>query len=100
MSENEAKKQLMKMDGVGEIKAERIAEERKDIKNVKDLDTEDIKYSRYFCIRSWDMRTHTMLIMFGVSLVFQVIGVMWIAFKGITIINNKYVVLGDKEGGK
>ena len=100
MTESQAKTQLMKINGVGEIKAERIAKHRKEIKNIKDLDTENVKYSRYFCVRSWDMRTNTMLIMFGISLVLEVAGVMWIAIKGITIINNKYVILGDKEGGK
>lgn len=104
MTEQEAKTQLMKINGVGEIKAERIAEHRKEIKNIKDLDTEDIKYSRYFCIRRWDMRSDVMYTMFGVSLVIGVLGSLWLQIwfkaKGIKIINNKYVILGDKEGGK
>lgn len=92
----------MKIDGVGEIKAERIAEERKDIKSVKDLDTEDIKYSRYFCIRSWDMRTDVMYTMFIISLVIEGTLLLLLGIKGINIYIQKYVVLDSKDmkGGK
>jgi len=95
MPEKSAYEQLLKIDGVGEIKAERIAKERTDIKSIKDLDTEHIKYSKYFIIRSWDMRTDVMLVMFGISLLFQLVGVFWFLIyfreKGIEVNVNKYI---------
>lgn len=104
MTYKQAYNTLNKISGVGEVKASKIASERKIITNMKQLDTEKIKYSKYFCIRSWDMRTDVMLTMFIISLVIQTLGFFYIYYfvakKGITVNVNKYVALGDIERRK
>lgn len=101
MTYKEAYNTLNKMRGVGEVKANKIALERARIRNIKALDTEKIKYSKYFTIRSWDMRTDVMFMMFIISLVIQTLGFFYIYYyvakKGITVNVNKYVALGDIE---
>lgn len=96
MTEQQAYKHLISIDGVGAIKAQRIAEDRQNIRNIKDIDTKDIKYSKYFTIRSWDMRTNVIYVMFGISLLIQIIGFIWLCSKGIKVNISKYIVL-DKE---
>ena len=80
-----------------EITAERIAENRKDIINIAKFDTPKTKYSKYLTQRSWDMRTDIMLDMVFVSLAISVASIVWLGIKGITVINNKYIVLGNKD---
>ena len=80
-----------------ETTAEGIAENRKDIIDISKFDTPKTKYSKYLTQRSWDMRTDIMLEMVFVSLAISVASIVWLGIKGITVINNKYIVLGDKD---
>jgi len=80
-----------------EITAERIAENRKDIIDIAQFDTQKTKYSKYLTQRSWDMRTDIMIEMVFVALVISIASIVWLGIKGITVINNKYIVLGDKD---
>lgn len=101
MSEQQAYNQLIKINGVGDIKAERISQHRQEITDVTDLDTKAIKYSKYFTIRSWDMRTDIMYIIFGISLCILILGVVLFLIllykQGIKISVNKYIVLDSKD---
>ena len=80
-----------------ETTAERIAENRKDIIDIAKFDSPETKYSKYLTQRSWDMRTDIMLEMVFVSLAISVASIVWLGIKGITVINNKYIVLGKEE---
>lgn len=81
-----------------EVTAERIAENRQTITDFTKFDTPKTKYSKYLTNRGWDMRTDVMLSMVFVSLAISVVSIIWLSIKGITIINNKYIVLDkDKE---
>ncbi|PYG86751.1 hypothetical protein LY28_02777 [Ruminiclostridium sufflavum DSM 19573] len=104
MAEKQAYTQLIKIDGVGDIKAKRIIKQSKKISSVKDLDTRNIKYSKYFTVRSWDMRTDVMYIMFGISLGIMIFGIIlflgMLYKQGIKISVNKYIVLDSKDNKK
>ena len=80
-----------------ETTAEGIAENRKEITDFTQFDTPKTKYSKYLTNRSWDMRTDIMLEMVFVSLAISIVSIVWLGIKGITVINNKYIVLGDKD---
>jgi hypothetical protein len=103
MSEEQVYSQLAEMKGVGEIKAESIAEHRKEVVNVKQLDTDKIKYSQFFTVRSWDMRTDVMYVMFGISLLIMLAGLIYVLImlykKKIEINVNKYIVLDSPKKG-
>jgi hypothetical protein len=81
-----------------ETTAEKIAENRKTITDFSQFDTPKTKYSKYLTNRGWDMRTDIMLEMVFVALCISVASLIYLGIKGITIINNKYIVLGkDSE---
>ena len=80
-----------------ETTAERIAGNRNDIIDIAQFDTPKTKYSKYLTQRSWDMRTDIMLYMVFVALVISVASIVLLGIKGITVINNKYIVLGKEE---
>ena len=80
-----------------ETTAEGIAENRKDIIDIAQFDTPKTKYSKYLTQRSWDMRTDIMIEMVFVALAISVASIVFLGIKGITVINNKYIVLGNKD---
>jgi len=80
-----------------EATAESIAENRASITDFKQYDTPKTKYSKYLTVRSWDVRTDIMLNMVFVALTICIPCLIYLGVKGITIVNNKYIVLGDKE---
>lgn len=80
-----------------EVTAEGIAENRKDVIDIAQFDTQKTKYSKYLTQRSWDMRTDIMIEMVFVALAISAASIVFLGIKGITVINNKYIVLGKEE---
>lgn len=83
-----------------DVTAERIAENRMDITDFTKFDSPKTHYSRYLTNRGWDMRTDIMLTMVFISLAISVVSIVWLGIKGITIVNNKYIVLGKDQETK
>lgn len=97
MEYDEAYSKLIQIDGVGHKKATEICNIRQELTDVSVLDTDKIKYSRYFTVRCWDMRTDLMLSIFIASIILHVVLCLLIKSKGIVFNINKYIQLFDKE---